>query len=148
MTTAGRAPYTSIDALKYLAYEVETTVGWTVESLADDGVDEDRHPQIGEIWGLIEMVREVLGPIPEAWNNYSDGREIVSRVEVEPGLTFSHCWHPDPDRNKPQVHTGRRLSDPGEDNGTYEIRIVPPQSVTVHLFPPSGLNVVDLNSRR
>ncbi|NKY60348.1 hypothetical protein [Nocardia flavorosea] len=144
MTNADNPNYTSLDALKYLAREVINTIEWTLDSLSGNGVSEDDHYEIEALWGLAEQTSELLGPLVEDWNHYSDGREISSQVEIEYGHVYEHRWHPDPTVDKPSVSTGRLLADPGEDNGTYEVRIVPPQSVTVHRFPKGPGNVVPL----
>ncbi|MEU2013047.1 hypothetical protein [Nocardia sp. NPDC019302] len=133
--------YDTLDALKYLIRRVEDTVDWTTDSLFGKGISSDDHPEIEAISQLVDVIGDILGPLSEAWGHYADGREIVTRVEIEDGHGFEHVWHPDPAKNQPKVVTGKLLADPGEDNGTYEIRITPPQSVEVRTFP-RGLRVV------
>jgi hypothetical protein len=133
--------YTSLDALKYLARHIERTVDWTTDGLSNKGIYSDEHVELEAIHSLVDDLGDILGPLSEAWGHYSDGREIVTTVEIEPGHSHEHAWHPDPAKNLPRVVTGKLLADPGEDNGTYEIRIVPPQTVEVRTFP-RGLRVV------
>ena len=127
-------PYTSMDVLKYMAYRVRNTISWTVDSLPIEG-DDGEH-EIDALCALAEEFETLLGPLCEAWNHYSDGREIQTSREIEHGFTTSHVWHPDPAQDTEQTYSGRLLADPGENNGTYEVRIVPPQEVTVRTFPP------------
>ncbi|WP_280505797.1 hypothetical protein [Nocardia farcinica] len=129
--------YTSLDALKYMAYRVTDTVSWTLDSLSGRGICSDEHDELAAIDAMRDEVKEVLGPLVEQWGRYSDGREVRTRVEIERGHIFDHLWHPDPAKDdESYVITGDRTADPGEDRGTYEITITPPQSVTVKLFPP------------
>lgn len=127
--------YTSLDALKYLAREVRRTVDWTTDSLFGSGIFENDPPEVEAICQMVDDMESLLRPLPEAWNRYSDGREIRVSVEIERGHSYDHLWHPDPSKNAAKVIRGRLLADPGEDNGTYEIRIVPPQTVQVQVFP-------------
>lgn len=127
--------YSSLDALKYLAIDISRTVGWTTDSLCSSGVFDNDPPEIEAICQMVEDMNALLGPLVEVWNRYSDGREIKTTVEIEPGFSYDHTWHPDPSKNAASVVTGKLLADPGEDNGTYEIRIVPPQTVEVRTFP-------------
>jgi hypothetical protein len=127
-------PYTSLDVLKYMTLRVRRTIDWTTESLcAADDVAED------EIDALNELANEfdaLLGPLREVWNHYSDGRQIKTRIEIEDGHIFDQVWHPDPSKDSEQSFSGRLIADPGENNGTFVVHIVPPQEVTVHRFPP------------
>jgi len=138
---ANMVDYDSLDALKYLVRHVERTVDWTTDGLSGKEIYGDDHPEVDAIHRLVDDLGEVLAPLSEAWGTYSDGREITTRVEIEPGHHYEHLWHPDPAKNKAHVLTGNLLADPGENNGTYEIVITPPQSVVVRVFP-CGLRVV------
>lgn len=130
------APYTSVDALKYLARYVRRTVNWTVDCLAMKDLFCDEHVELDAICQMADDLGALVGPLVEAWDRYSDGRPVESSVEIAPGQTFTHLWHPDPARNQPGTVTGRVLADPGVDHGTYEVRIIPPRTLSVVLHPP------------
>ena len=133
--------YNSLDALKYLAKRTNGTVGWVADS-ASCALADHPHPAISiepELDALSEFIDEMnslLGPIVLDWGNYSDGRPVSTRVDIEQGYTFEHVWHPDPAKNTAGVLTGRRQADPGEDNGSWEVHILPPSTVRVVLLPP------------
>lgn len=127
--------YTSLDALKYLALEISRTVGWATDSLCGSGVFEGDPPEIEAICQMVDDMNALLGPLAEAWNHYSDGREIKTTVEIEHGFSYDHTWHPDSSKDTARVVKGKLLADRGEDNGSYEIHITPPQSVTARTFP-------------
>lgn len=136
------APYTAADALKFLAYRVQSTTEWALDSLSAQGLYVDESPELDAIDGLSTEMRELLVPLVESWNTYSDGRPVVSRVEITGGCVFSHIWHPDPSRNTPGVVEGRIPADPGTDNGGYTVRIVPPGMLEVTLTLPRHLQAV------
>ncbi|WP_280393181.1 hypothetical protein [Nocardia wallacei] len=130
-----------MDVLKYLARQVRRTVDWTTDAMAGDGID---RPELDTLCDLADDVDALLGPLVEAWNQYSDGRPVLTKVDIERGHVYEHIWHPDPRKNKLAILTGQRIADPGQDNGSYEITVTPPDKVTVALFPPhsAGLQLV------
>ncbi|WP_280265369.1 hypothetical protein [Nocardia wallacei] len=134
--------YNAHDALKYLVRRAKSTIEWSTDSAAwqlaferPSGVDLE--PELEALHGFLDEVDKVLGPIALAWSNYSDGRPVMTRVEIEHGSVYEHLWHPDPAVDKPHLLTGRRIADPGTDNGSWRIFITPPSSLTVELLPPA-----------
>ncbi|MGY2019367.1 hypothetical protein [Nocardia gipuzkoensis] len=132
------AKYTQFDALQWLAYRVKSVVGWTTDSIAWSSLDncpgDDHEPELTALGDLIEEMNAVLSLLVGHWGKYSDGRDVVTRVRIEDGHELSHLWSPDLDTDKPKTFTGRLLADPGEDNGKYEVRIIPPQTVEVRVL--------------
>jgi hypothetical protein len=129
------APYTSLDVLKYLARHIRRTVDWTTDGLSGKEIYADEHPEIEAIEDLADETEKLLGPLAEAWDRYSDGRQIMLRVEIENGHHYEHIWYPDPATNVRRTVTGKLIADPGEDNGSYEIEIIPPQTICIQTFP-------------
>ncbi len=127
--------YTSLDVLKFLIRDLERTLDWTLDSLGEQGLAVDAHPELEAIEALGAEAARLCGPLVEAWNRYSDGREVLTTVEIENGHVYSMLWNPDPTKDVALVHRGKLLADQGEDNGRYEIHVTPPQSVTVRTFP-------------
>ena len=127
--------YTSLDVLKYLVRDIRRTLEWTLDSLGDQGISSDDYVELSAIEAMSAEADRLCMPLIEAWNHYSDGREVVTTVEIEHGHVYSMLWNPDPTKDVARVHEGKLLADPGEDNGRYEIHVTPPQSVVVQTFP-------------
>ncbi|MFE3277576.1 hypothetical protein [Nocardia sp. NPDC059239] len=113
------------------------TIEWTIDSLGDrfDCWDTDEIDALAELPAGFDTL---LAPLAEAWNQYSDGRPVMTRVEIEEGCTFEHLWHPDPSQDSAQTVTGRLMADPGQDNGGYVITILPPSALVLELTPPKA----------
>lgn len=122
MVAAGWQPDSS-DWLKFVvAY---TTVG--VDGIGDRfATFIDRHPgdeaEIRSLLGLLQNVRDraveaVAVSFAVDDDRYSDGRQVLSSLEIEPGspgrrpIGFSYCWHPQPDHwmNQPHVLVDRHV---------------------------------------
>ncbi|MBF6350333.1 hypothetical protein IU448_15100 [Nocardia flavorosea] len=131
--------YNSLDALKYLARRMRSTVDWTTDSMwaslsAESGLSLDI--ELDALGQLVTDMDSLLGSVALDWDRYSDGRPVTTRVDIEFGHRYEHLWHPDPAQNKAEVLNGRRLADPGEDRGSWEIHISPPSTLHVVLLPP------------
>ncbi|MBF6363183.1 hypothetical protein IU436_20255 [Nocardia farcinica] len=133
--------YTAFDCLQWLAYRCKSTVDWVVDAVVLDHFDDPNRGEphemaIGGLEALIDEMDKILGPLVGHWGKYSDGRDVVTHVEIERGQYYTHLWSPDPTMDKPSTFIGRLIADPGQDNGTYEIHIRPPQTLEVVIHPP------------
>ena len=134
-------PYDVLDAVKYLARRTRSTVDWTVDSMSaaicmEKNISCDLEDEFEALSQLVDDIDALLGPVALNWDRYSDGRPVSTRTEIEFGHQYEHLWHPNPAMNTVQVLKGRRIADPGEDNGSWEITILPPSTVQVILLPP------------
>ncbi|TSD47960.1 hypothetical protein FFI94_018770 [Rhodococcus sp. KBS0724] len=142
--------FTSLDALKYLTAFVQTQTDWAVDAIGCNAYsdlsreDADRienaiSDPIDTIEHLAKHMLEVVQVLEPGFDpstgKYSDGRRVRSHVEIEYGRSFSNLWHCDPNQDSAQTLTGTLSADPGQYRGTYEISIIPPQSIEVTLKP-------------
>ncbi|WP_024795887.1 hypothetical protein [Tomitella biformata] len=129
--TIYRTTYTAGDVLVWAACIVAEVTGWATEAIMShpdlpaDLADELELPAdaITMLGHQLSQVAEEYGHTP---NVYSDGRPVVSHVELGPGYGYTHQWHFDPTRDEP--HT----IEPAPHKGTH---------VVVHVVPPSKLIV-------
>ncbi|MFC5789693.1 hypothetical protein ACFPPE_07470 [Agromyces tardus] len=97
------APYTAVDALRYLTQHTADVVDAVLSQLADNcGMHIEDHPELVILQRLVSDTYAVSGPLNEPQNTYSDGRAVSSPIEIVDGIvTRRHLWHPDPARNTP-----------------------------------------------
>lgn len=102
-----------IDYLKYTAAEGKDLLGYVTDRLGWLTVD---HPEAEqEIEQLQDMLDRMLRMLVEAaatfcrdradFDTYSDGRQVMTRVELENGNYMNYHWHPQPDHRDNRQHT-------------------------------------------
>ncbi|AZI62761.1 hypothetical protein RQN9TF_17955 [Rhodococcus qingshengii] len=141
---------TSLDALKYLTAYVHGQTDWAVDyisgnvyfGLSDDDagrvetVLDDPMDAISELpKRMLEVVQAIEPGFTIRSGTYSDGRPVQSMIVIEEGLVCPYLWHYDIDKVEAETLTGTLCADPGQYKGTYEIKILPPQSFDVTIKP-------------
>ncbi|MET9286470.1 hypothetical protein [Nocardia beijingensis] len=128
------ANFTQFDALQWLCYRLKSTVDWTTDSIWGSLCDGDHEAELDSISDLVEQMNAVMRSVTGHWGTYSDGRQVITTVEIERGHSFTNLWSPDRDIDAAQTITGKLFADPGEDRGSYQIQIIPPQTVEVRVL--------------
>ncbi len=116
MTTS---PNRTVDHLIEGARRFADITDWGLDSLGGNGVYSDEHTEL-------ELISDALPPLNaalRAFDHYSDGRAIQSRVRIEDGLVFGHTWPAEPCTSGERLLSEARLSvDPGQpDRGGYRV---------------------------
>jgi hypothetical protein len=102
-----------IDYLKYVALEGGERLEYIDFKLSAMTIDHPgTGPEIEDLHQLLDNVRYLLAdavracsPAPADQYTYSDGRQVMSRVDLEPGNYTTYVWHPDPFHPDNQAHT-------------------------------------------
>ncbi|OBG76250.1 MULTISPECIES: hypothetical protein [unclassified Mycobacterium] len=108
----------ALDALKFLAAEGHGQLGAVLGRLRSVAVKQGSE---AELETAIDLVRQFRGLAVELasrlcadahdFNHYSDGRQIQTSVEIEPGCRLDYRWFPDPadPANQPRTLVERHV---------------------------------------
>lgn len=127
--------YTTSDVTAWAVHDALQTLDWTLDSLSCNGVDTDR-----DEFDAIDTARRNLQSAAGLVDAYSDGRPIETRVWIADNeIRVSHLWHYRPsNKGESLLFTGKRLADPGEDNGSYSVFANPSTcTLRVELLDPT-----------
>lgn len=80
------------DRIKHAAAEADSASDWALSEIGDCDGERDLAVDV-----LCEALAKLLAAVHQLDNRhrYSDGRAIVSRVEIVDGLVAQHIWKPD-----------------------------------------------------
>lgn len=119
--------YTAADVLKYAAARLWQVTEWTTDSIGGaccEGVDHDA--ELDAISDAAFEIVKLAGQFGDDPHRYSDGRQVKSTREIEPGVYTVHVWHPNPDEDKIRTWRGYLRSDPDVPSpGVYEVTCDP-----------------------
>jgi hypothetical protein len=101
--------YKAADALKYAAAILRERTGWTLDAIGGSECGEDHEIQLDVIHSVRDEVIELACNFGDIWR-YSDGRQVESDKEIQPGFRFHHVWHYDPRQEERQSWRGDLLS--------------------------------------
>jgi hypothetical protein len=123
---------TAADALKYAAAILRERVWWTTDAIYGSECNIDHDTELYAISDVCHQISSIAAQFGDPLR-YSDGRPVVSRTEIQPGLTVEHVWEPDPAREQPLSWRGSLPSDPDVPSpGVYEVT-GDPQTQKIHV---------------
>ena len=142
--------HTDLDVLKYLTAVAEGQTEWAVDYIYGNvsfGLSDEDAERIESAIGdsldsisyvpklMLEAIQLIEPGFTIHKGKYSDGRPVRSSIVIEEGLVCPYLWHYDIDKVESETLTGTMCADPGQYKGTYEIKILPPQSFDVTIKP-------------
>lgn len=142
--------HTDLDVLKYLTAIANSQTEWAVDYIYGNaffGLSDADSSRVEDVLDdpldalsllpkhMLEAIQLIEPDFAIHSGTYSDGRQVQSRIVVEDGLLCPYLWHYDPAQDFPETLTGTLSADPGQYRGTYEIKILPPQSFDVTIKP-------------
>lgn len=135
--TTYRTTYTAGDVLAWAACTIAEATSWATEAImSHPDLPSDLAEEFETPVECIDLSSYKLSQVAEEYGHtpsvYSDGRPVMTHIELGPGYGYSHLWHFDSTRDEP------RTIEPAPHKGTH---------VVVHVRPPSQLiveNVVAL----
>lgn len=109
------------DQIKYAAACADVTCEWALTECGD--CENEHDTAVNAISDALLELLSAVHRLPDR-HRYSDGRVIVSRVEVEYGLIAQHIWKPG--NEDPQSWRSDLPHDPGTPpRGKYEVTTDP-----------------------
>ena len=115
----------SLDALRYAAALLTQRASWTTDAIGGSMCDHDHELELDAIDETAREIRALAAQFGDP-RRYSDGRQVRTSQEIEPGVITEHVWNPDPAAEKPTSWRGTLRHDPGEPcPGIYEVSLTP-----------------------
>lgn len=91
--------HTAADVVTFVALAARQRLDYAITTLAHHP-DPQLAPLAAELHHLLAAILDTAAPF--FTERYSDGRDVVSRVELPGDHPFTHIWHPDPEADEPQ----------------------------------------------
>lgn len=121
--------YTALDALKYAAALLRQRMEWTGDAIAGSMCDGDHDIECNAILDTSIEISQLAAAFGDP-RVYSDGRAVMSRVEIQRGLVTEHVWHPDPNHEESRSWSDSLPSDPDVPSpGVYAVSTHPATQV-------------------
>lgn len=123
---------TAADALKYAAAILRQRSEWTTDAIdcAECAIDHDT--ELDAILGICDEISALTEQFGDP-RRYSDGRLVISRAEIQRGLTTEHVWQPNSTQEEPRSWNSSLPSDPDVPSpGVYEVT-TDPQTQRIHV---------------
>ncbi|ORB26625.1 hypothetical protein [Mycolicibacterium parafortuitum] len=116
---------TPSDQLKYAAAILWQRAEWTTDAIAGSCCDDDHDIELDAITDAACEIRAMAEKLGDP-RTYSDGRQVQTTREIEPGVYTVHVWHPDPSAEQPRSWRGSLRHDPDEQcPGVFEVTTTP-----------------------
>ena len=125
------------DYLKYAAAALKQRIDWTTDAIGGALCEGDHETPLDALHGISRDITAITTQFGDP-DRYSDGRQVTTVREIEPGLITEHIWHPDPTTEEPRSWRGHLMFDPDEScPGVYQIETDPTtQQVRVQVVRP------------
>lgn len=115
------------DVLNFIFAEISAAVESAVGGLQGAGCGDDHDDVVESLLCMEYRIRRAIGQLGDV-GTYSDGRAVVTHVELVPGVDLEMIWDPDPAADPPgsvrpvQLSDGPKVSDLDVD---YEVMVQP-----------------------
>lgn len=93
------------DVLKYVSAQLTSITQWVGDAIAGSPCGEDHELPLDMLDSTVADIRKLAVHYGRP-NRYSDGRAVVTRVEIDKGHYTEHIWHPDVSAEQPSSWTG------------------------------------------
>lgn len=114
---------TTLDVLKYVRSHMLWQLSLVAQELENRG--ETAHPvyrPVQELRREVAAATNLLEAVVEDWSVYTDGRAVMSEIELDPGRYLFHTWRPDPAADEAFIQAGHR-----GDGTEVLVAVTPPQ---------------------
>jgi len=123
---------TAADALKYAAAILRQRADWTTSAISGSECEIEHEIELDAILGICDEISALAEQFGDP-RRYSDGRLVLSRKEIQRGLTTEHVWQPNPTQEESRSWSSSLPSDPDVPSpGIYEVT-TDPQTQKIHV---------------